>query len=329
MTTISICSWRGAGASALSRGDAPGRRDARRRARRKGFVQCGVNDRAWPASPTSDARATGRASTSTSAGGRRGAASATRPRSSTCRSTPKERFTALQSGEIDVLSRNTTWTLLARHRTSASTSPASTTMTARASWCRRTLGVKQRQGARRRHGLRPDRHHHRAEPRRLLPRQQHELQAGRVREQRRGRPGLRRGPLRRATPPTSRASPPSARQLTQPGDHVILPEVISKEPLGPAVRHGDDEWGDIVRWTLFAMIEAEEFGVTSANVDEMKARLEQSRSPAACSASRTRWARMLGLPNDWAYNIIKQVGNYGESFERNVGMKTPLAWLAV
>ena len=114
------------------------------------------------------------------------------------------------------------------------------------------------------------------------------------------------------------------RSVTKnPAEHIILPEIISKEPLGPAVRHGDNEWEDIARWTLNAMIIAEEFGITQANVDQIKA---ESQNPEI--------RRMLGVEGDagqqlklnpdWAYQIIKQVGNYGESFERNVGEKTPL-----
>ncbi len=112
--------------------------------------------------------------------------------------------------------------------------------------------------------------------------------------------------------------------MPTPADHIILPEIISKEPLGPAVRHGDNQWGDIVRWALNAMIIAEEFGITSENVDKVKV---DSKNPEV--------RRLLGVEGDlatkagwdpnWAYNIIKQVGNYGESFERNVGLKTPLA----
>ena len=112
-------------------------------------------------------------------------------------------------------------------------------------------------------------------------------------------------------------------KLAKPGDHIILPEIISKEPLGPVVRQGDDQWFNLTKWTLFAMINAEELGVTSANVDEMKT----SKNPAIKRLLGTegKFGENLGVSNDWAYNIIKQVGNYGESFERNVGPKTPLA----
>jgi len=101
-----------------------------------------------------------------------------------------------------------------------------------------------------------------------------------------------------------------------PADHVILPEVISKEPLGPAVRHGDDQWFDIVKWSLFAMIEAEEMGLSSKNIDQQLT----STNPATQRfvGANGDLGKMLGLDNKWAYNIVKQVGNYGESFEANL-----------
>jgi len=112
-------------------------------------------------------------------------------------------------------------------------------------------------------------------------------------------------------------------QLKNPGDNIILPEIISKEPLGPVVRHGDNRWGDIVRWSFYAMLIAEEKGITQANVDDVKAKSEDPEVRRLLGVE-DEMGKMTGLPNDWAYNIIKQVGNYGESFERNVGQKTPL-----
>jgi len=111
-------------------------------------------------------------------------------------------------------------------------------------------------------------------------------------------------------------------KLKNPNDHLVLPEVISKEPLGPAVRHGDNQWGDIARWTLFAMVNAEELGVTSQNVDQMKT----SPNPEIKRLLGTEGDlhKGLGLEPNWAYNIIKQVGNYAESYDRNVGPNTPL-----
>ncbi|MCY4220887.1 MAG: amino acid ABC transporter substrate-binding protein [Thiotrichales bacterium] len=110
--------------------------------------------------------------------------------------------------------------------------------------------------------------------------------------------------------------------FTDPDNHIILPEIISKEPLGPATRHGDDQWSDIVTWVLNATITAEELGVTSANVDEMKS----SNNPEVLRllGVEGNQGSELGLSADWAYNIIKMVGNYGEIFERNIGVSTPI-----
>ena len=123
---------------------------------------------------------------------------------------------------------------------------------------------------------------------------------------------------------TDRSSLAAQRtKLKNPDAHVVLPEIISKEPLGPLVRHGDDQWLDIVRWSLYAMLEAEEYGVNSENVDQMKS---SSNDPVVKRLLGVEgdMGKNLGLGNDWAYNIIKKVGNYGESYERNVGPKTPL-----
>ncbi len=107
-----------------------------------------------------------------------------------------------------------------------------------------------------------------------------------------------------------------------PDDYIILPDIISKEPLAPAVRHGDDQWYDVVNWTVNALIEAEELGVTSRNVDEML----KSTDPQVLRflGVTPGLGKALGLDEKWAYNIVKQAGNYGEIFERNVGPKTPL-----
>lgn len=111
-------------------------------------------------------------------------------------------------------------------------------------------------------------------------------------------------------------------QLDDPNGAVILPDIISKEPLGPVVRQGDDTWFNIVKWSLFAMLNAEEYGVTSENVDEMV----NSENPdiARLLGQDGNYGEGMGLEADWAYNIISQVGNYAESFERNVGMGSPL-----
>lgn len=111
-------------------------------------------------------------------------------------------------------------------------------------------------------------------------------------------------------------------KLEDPDAHIVLPEVISKEPLGPVVRHGDDQWLDIVKWSLNCMINAEEMGVSSANIDGTA----ESGDPAIKRLIGTEGdaGKNLGLPAEWCKNIIASVGNYGESFERNVGENTPL-----
>ena len=109
----------------------------------------------------------------------------------------------------------------------------------------------------------------------------------------------------------------------KPDDYTILPQVISKEPLGPSVRRGDDEWFQIVRWTLFAMLEAEEDGLTQANVDEQKKDSKDPQVRRFLGVSEDT-GKLLGLDKEWAYRIVKQVGNYGESFERNLGPKSPV-----
>ena len=123
---------------------------------------------------------------------------------------------------------------------------------------------------------------------------------------------------------TSDASQLAAHRSVAPNpeDYIILPEIISKEPLAPVVRHGDDHWYDIVNWTVMALITAEELGITSANVDEMI----KSNDPQIQRflGGTPGMGNALGLDDKWAYNIIKQVGNYGEIFERNIGIATPL-----
>ncbi len=111
-------------------------------------------------------------------------------------------------------------------------------------------------------------------------------------------------------------------KLKNPDDHIVLPEVISKEPLAAAVRHGDNQWGDIVRWTLWTMLTAEELGLNAANIDAAKS----STNPEVRRfvGAEGELGKGLGLPADFAVRIIKAVGNYGESYERNLGEKTPL-----
>jgi general L-amino acid transport system substrate-binding protein len=110
--------------------------------------------------------------------------------------------------------------------------------------------------------------------------------------------------------------------LKDKDEHIILPEIISKEPLGPVVRHGDDQWFDVVKWVLYAMLNAEELGVASKNVDEMM----KSPNPEVKRLLGTEgnFGEQLGLTKDWVVRIVKRVGNYGESFDRNVGAGSKL-----
>lgn len=108
-----------------------------------------------------------------------------------------------------------------------------------------------------------------------------------------------------------------------PDAHMVFPEIISKEPLGPLVRQGDDEWADVVRWSLNVMINAEEYGVSSANVDDLRGGSDNPEINRMLG-SEGNLNEMIGLDKDWAYNIIKQVGNYGEVFERFLGVDTPI-----
>ena len=111
-------------------------------------------------------------------------------------------------------------------------------------------------------------------------------------------------------------------RLANPDENIVLPEIISKEPLAPSVRQGDDQWYDVMTYTVYAMVNAEELGVTSKNVDDMK----KSDNPniRRLLGVEGDQGKGFGLTNDWAYNIIKQVGNYGEVFDRNVGDGSPL-----
>jgi general L-amino acid transport system substrate-binding protein len=235
--------------------------------------------------------------------------------------TPKERFTALQSGEIDVLSRNTTWTLN-RDTALGLDFVGVTYYDGQGFMVPNSLGVKSaleldgasvcvQTGTTTELNLAD---YFRANNMSFTP-----VVFERPDE---ARTAYEQG---RCDAYTTDASGLYAQRtgLATPDDHVVLPEIISKEPLGPVVRHGDNQWGDIVRWTLYAMLEAEEFGVTSQNVDDLKV---NSTNPGVrrLLGVEGEMGANLGLPNDWGYQVIKQVGNYGEIFERNVGMSTPL-----
>jgi len=115
-----------------------------------------------------------------------------------------------------------------------------------------------------------------------------------------------------------------SKEAAKPADYAILPELISKEPLGPSVRRGDDEFFTINKWVLYALLDAEEQGITQANVDQMK---KDSKNPVVMrllGSGTEDTGKLLGLDKDWAYRVIKTVGNYGEIFERHVGEKTAI-----
>ncbi|HHW78810.1 MAG TPA: amino acid ABC transporter substrate-binding protein [Xanthomonadaceae bacterium] len=234
--------------------------------------------------------------------------------------TAKERFTALQSGEIDVLSRNTTWT---SNRDSAQgmNFAGVTYYDGQGFLVNKKLGVKSAKeldgatvciNAGTTHELNLS-DYFRANKKKFTPltyeksdESAKSLEAG------------------RCDVLTSDQSQLYAQRikLAKPDDYVVLPEVISKEPLGPVVRHGDDEWLDIVKWTLYAMVNAEELGVNSKNVEEMK----KSTNPDVKRLLGVEGdkGKEFGLANDWMAVVIRQVGNYGEIFERNVGKDSPL-----
>ncbi|MDP5086630.1 MAG: amino acid ABC transporter substrate-binding protein [Yoonia sp.] len=125
---------------------------------------------------------------------------------------------------------------------------------------------------------------------------------------------------------TTDASALAATRATfeAPGDHIILPEIISKEPLGPLVRHGDNEWADIVRWTLNALIAAEELGITSANIEGLASAPTDNPEVNRLLGTEGELGAMLGLEANWAMNAIMAGGNYGEVFESNIGESTPI-----
>ena len=112
------------------------------------------------------------------------------------------------------------------------------------------------------------------------------------------------------------------KEAKDPGEHLILPELISKEPLGPMIRRGDDEFFAITKWTIYALIEAEEYGINQGNVDQMKSSTDPIVGRILGATEDT--GKLLGLDKEWAYRAVKAVGNYGEIFERNVGPKSPL-----
>jgi len=232
------------------------------------------------------------------------------------------RFTALQSGEVDMLARNSTWTL-SRDSQLGLDFVAVNYYDGQGFMVKKSLGVssaKELKGATVcvQEGTTTEKNLGDFDRSNNLG-----IQPVKFKENEQARGAYDEG---RCDAYTTDASGLAAERTTlkDPSEHIILPEIISKEPLGPVVRHGDNQWGDIVRWTHFATLIAEEKGITQANVDEIKG---SSTDPEVRRflGVEDKMGEGLGLSNDWAVNIIKAVGNYGEIFERNIGLKTPLA----
>ena len=227
----------------------------------------------------------------------------------------KDRFTALQSGEVDVLSRNSTATM-SRDTQLGLDFPAINYFDGQGFMVRKKLGVssaKELNGASICTDQGTTTELNLADYFRVNN-MKYEVVTFATSDE-----TFKAYDAGRCDAVTSDASALWADRLraSNPDDHIVLPEIISKEPLGPAVRHGDNQWGDIVRWTHMAMLNAEELGVTKANVDQMKS----SPNPEIKRLLGTegKYGEATGLTNDWAVRIIKNVGNYGESFEKNVG----------
>jgi len=234
--------------------------------------------------------------------------------------TAKERFTALQSGEIDMLSRNTTWTLT-RDSSLGLNFAGVNYYDGQGFLVKRDLGVSSATE---------------------LSGASVCIQAGTTTELNLADyfrfQGMDYSPVVFDTSDQTVQGFASGRcdvltsdqsqlyalrtKLDNPDSAMVLPEVISKEPLGPVVRQGDDQWFNIVKWSLFAQLNAEELGVTSDNVEEMMG--SDNPSVKRLVGTEGDMGEKLGLSADWAANIVAQVGNYGEMFERNVGMETPL-----
>src|SRR5260370_30644263 len=235
--------------------------------------------------------------------------------------TASHRFTALQSGEVDVLSNNTTWTLT-RDTALGFDFTGVTYYDGQGFMVNKKLGVKSAKelngatvcvapGSTTELNLAD---YFRANKMNFKP-----VEIAKVDEI---RAAFFSGRCDVYTTDRSGLYATRVANAPNPDDYFILPEIISKEPLGPAVRHGDNQFGDIVRWAQYAMIEAEEYGITSKNVDDML----KSDNPTIkrILGVTPGMGKALGVDEKWVYNIIKLVGNYGEAFDCNVGIGSPL-----
>src|SRR6056300_506149 len=232
----------------------------------------------------------------------------------------KERFTALQSGEVDLLARNTTWSM---HRDTALGVDFTGVnyYDGQGFMVRAELGItstKELDGASLCTNLGTTTELNAADYFRT-----HNMQYEMVAFEKADEAVSAYNTGRCDAYTTDQSALYAQRlKLTDPKAHIVLPQIISKEPLGPVVRQGDDQWGDIVRWSHNAMLNAEELGVTSSNVETMKSSTNPSiKRLLGLDGS---FGANMGISNDWAYHIIRTVGNYAETFERNVGKDTPL-----
>jgi general L-amino acid transport system substrate-binding protein len=237
--------------------------------------------------------------------------------------TAQQRFTALQSGEVDVLSRNTTWTLT-RDASLGMHFVGITFYDGQGFMVPKSLNVKSAKALKGatvcvQSGTTTELNltdYSRANNLQLKPVvfEKQEAATG----------AYFSGRCQVFTTDASGLASVRSKEAQKPDDHIILPELISKEPLGPSIRRGDDEFFAISKWVLNVLIEAEEYGITQANVDQMK---KESKNPAVMrllGSGTEDTGKLLGLDKDWAYRIIKTTGNYGEIFERHVGEKTPI-----
>ncbi len=232
----------------------------------------------------------------------------------------KERFTALQSGEVDLLARNTTWSM---HRDTALGVDFTGVnyYDGQGFMVRAELGItstKELDGASLCTNLGTTTELNAADYFRT-----HNMQYEMVAFEKADEAVSAYNTGRCDAYTTDQSALYAQRlKLTDPKAHIVLPQIISKEPLGPVVRQGDDQWGDIVRWSHNAMLNAEELGVTSSNVEAMKS--SSNPSVKRLLGLDGSFGANMGISNDWAYHIIRTVGNYAETFERNVGKDTPL-----
>ncbi|MCB1459568.1 MAG: amino acid ABC transporter substrate-binding protein [Nitratireductor sp.] len=286
----------------------------------KGFVQCGVSQ-GLPGFSNPDAQGNW---TGLDVDLCRGVAAAVFGDDTKVKFTPlsaKERFTALQSGEVDVLARNSTWTM-SRDTSLGLNFTGVNYYDGQGFMVRSSLGVKSalelsgasvctNTGTTTELNVADYFRANKMEYEIVAFEKADEVvaayDAGRCDVYTTDQSGLYAQRLK----------------LTNPGEHVVLPEIISKEPLGPVVRQGDDQWFNIVKWVHFAMVNAEELGVTKENAEAMKT--SDNPEVKRLLGTEGEFGTALGLGNDWAFNIISKVGNYGEVFDANVGPNTDLA----